>query len=89
MSLKSASGMSSIFTVSIYVDSAKHAAGFTAINFISQHPTSSTSEAGISKSSPTTHDGFSNETGIKSEKLGFLTCQSKLTSPAHSPEVVG
>ena len=76
ISLKSASGMSSTFTVSVYTDSAKHAAGFTAINFISQHPTSSTSEAGMSKSSPTTHDVFNNETGKKSEKLGFFTCQS-------------
>ena len=75
ISLKSASGISSTFTVSVYTDSAKHA-GFTAINFISQHPTSSTSEAGINKSSPTTHDGFNNETGKKSEKLGFFTCQS-------------
>ena len=65
-----------MFTVSVYTDSAKHAAGFTAINFISQHPTSSTSEAGINKSSPTTHDEFKSDTGKKSEKLGFLTCQS-------------
>ena len=65
-----------MFTVSVYTDSAKHAAGFTAINFISQHPTSSTSEAGINKSSPTTHDEFNSDTGKKSEKLGFLTCQS-------------
>ena len=52
-----------MFTVSVYTDSAKHAAGFTAINFISQHPTSSTSEAGINKSSPTTHDEFKSDTG--------------------------
>ena len=65
-----------MFTVSVYTDSAKHAAGFTAINFISQQPTSSTSEAGINKSSPTTHDEFNSDTGKKSEKLGFLTCQS-------------
>ena len=49
---------------------------FTDINFISQHPTSSTCEAGINKSLPTTQDGFNNETGKKSEKLGFFTCQS-------------
>ena len=76
MSLKSASGISSILTVSKYTDSDKQAAGLTAINFISQQPTSSTSEAGISKSSPTTQDEFKSDTGKKSEKLGFLTCQS-------------
>ena len=76
MSLKSASGISSILIVSVYTDSDKQAAGLTAINFISQHPTSSTSELGINKSSPTTHDEFSKLTGMKLAKLGFLTCQS-------------
>ena len=76
ISLKSASGISSMLTVSVYTDSDKQAAGLTAINFISQQPTSSTSEAGISKSFPTTQELFNNVTGKKSEKLGFLTCQS-------------
>ena len=74
--LKFASGMSSILIVPINWDSDKQAAGLTAINLISQQPISSTSAAGINRFSPDTQELFNNDTGKKSEKLGFFTCQS-------------
>ena len=89
ISLKSASGISSIFTVLISKSSCKQPAGFLAINFICQHPISSTSEAGIIKSSLTNQEGFKRNAGKKSAKLGFFTSHSKITSPAHEPLAVG
>ena len=89
ISLKSASGISSIFTGLISISSVKQLARFLAINFISQHPISSTSDAGISKFSPTIQEGFKMNAGIKSGKLGFFTSHSKITCPSHEPSFKG